>query len=110
MMRWIFILISMFLISSCEPGLEAYHRGNQAYQQGKYDISFENYLYAANHGIISAEYAVGYQYYYGQGTKQNAALGITWFQRAAEYSPRAQYALHLIHQHAPQQPWEFNLK
>ncbi|OGT43511.1 MAG: hypothetical protein A3F13_00215 [Gammaproteobacteria bacterium RIFCSPHIGHO2_12_FULL_40_19] len=114
MLRSIFIFVSVFtvfLLTGCNgPGVNAYYRGNDAFQYGSYQVSFANYLYAANQGVVPAQYALGYQYFYGLGTKQDEPQGIIWLQRAAKHSPRAQYALYLIQQKIPMQPWVFQLK
>ena len=105
------LVFSVFLLNGCDgPGVRAYHHGNHAYEYGNYKTAFPYYLYAANQGVVPAEYAVGYQYFYGQGVKRNEAEGIKWFTRAAPFSPRAQYALHLIHENTSAIPWTFQLK
>lgn len=111
-MRIILLMIFTVLISGCfgSPGINAYHRGNEAFSYGCYDVSFANYLYAAHEFCIPAEYALAYQYYYGLGTKRNEAKAIYWFKRAAHFSPRARFALHLIEMHAPPQPWLYHLR
>lgn len=109
----IFLCIaSVLLLSGCNggPGVHAYYRGNKAYACGDYQTAFANYLYAANQDVVPAQYAVGYQYYYGQGTKRDEPKSILWFQRAAYHSVRAQYALHLIQENRPPQPWVYQLK
>lgn len=104
-------LFSAFLLGGCNgPGVNAYYRGNEAFQCGHYHESFVNYLYAANQDVVPAQYALGYQYFYGLGTKRDEPKGILWLQRAAHHSLRAQYALHLIQSGAPVQPWVFQLK
>jgi TPR repeat protein len=113
MLRSVFIFLSVFsvfLLTGCNPGADAYYRGNDAFLCGNYQESFANYLYAANQDVVPAQYAVGYQYFYGLGTRRDEAQGIIWIQRAAHHSPRAQYALHLIQEGAPMQPWTFQLK
>jgi TPR repeat protein len=113
MLRLFLIFTSLFsalLLAGCNPGADAYNRGNQAYEKGQYQASFINYLYAANQGIIPAQYAVGYQYFYGQGTKRDEPLGIKWLERAAPHSERATYALHLLQENRPDIPWTYQLK
>lgn len=114
MMRRIIFLFSLLslslLITACDPALEAYHRGNIAYQNGDDQTAFENYLYAAHDDIVPAQYAVGYQYYYGIGVKRDELKAILWFERAAPHSPRARYALALIDAHAPIDPWTYQLR
>jgi TPR repeat protein len=114
MLKLISIFLSIFsilLLTACNgPGVNAYYRGNHAYEYGNYRMAFVNYLYAANQGVVPAQYAVGYQYFYGQGTKRDEPKGIIWLQRAAHHSPRAQYALHLIQEKTPRQPWALQLQ
>lgn len=106
-----FAVMSVVLLSSCAgPGVNAYHRGNEAFEYGNYKASFANYLYAAHQGVVPAQYALGYQYFYGLGTKRNEVKGILWLQKAAVHSPRAQYALHLIQEQTPRSPWVFKMK
>ncbi len=91
MWKWILTLSFITLLTACsDPAVSAYHRGNEAYEYGNYKIAFANYLYAANGGVVPAQYALGYQYYYGQGTKCDQAEGISWFKRAAHNSQSAQ--------------------
>ena len=105
------LLITLFCMTGCYgPGVNAYHRGNDAYQYGDYNVAFANYLYAAHEGVVPAKYNLGYMYLYGQGTQRNEVKGITWLKQAAPDSPRARYALHLIDQAAPKQPWLIQLK
>lgn len=106
----IFLFQSLFLLSGCQgPGVAAYHRGNLEYANGQYQRSFANYLYAARHGITPAQYAVGYQYYNGQGTRHNEVKSIRWFEKAKNNSVRANYALNLIQSQTPRQPWTLGL-
>ena len=58
---------------------------------------------------MPAQYALGYQYFYGLGTKRNRIEAIEWFKRSAEHSMQAQYALYLINEDAPLEPWRFQL-
>ena len=100
-----------FLLSACEgPGVKAYYRCNEAYKRGQYEMSFANYLYAANLDVVPAKYNLGYQYFYGQGTKQNQTEAIRLFKSIQKHSIRATYALHLIDEKASSQPWTFQLK
>lgn len=109
MMRWILIVFFALLLGACSAGINAYHQGNTAYENGDYYTSFANYLYAARRGVAPAQYAVGYQYYYGIGTKRDQPEGIRWFRRAANNSLDARYALQLIKENAPEIPWVLHL-
>lgn len=105
------LLLALMLIG-CNggPGGKQYLLANKAFAEGRYRTSFENYLYAANQGVVPAQYAVGYQYYYGLGTKMDESRGIMWLEKAAPKSPEAQYALNVIRQHQAKPPWILHLK
>ena len=75
----------LILLTGCSPGDDAYHRANAAYARGEYKTAFANYLYAANQGVTPAEYALGYQYFYGQGTSMDQTEAVRWFQRARNH-------------------------
>ena len=105
------LLCLSFLLTACHgPGVKQYELANKAYVQGEYKTAFANYLYAANQDIVPAEYAVGYLYYYGLGTKQDEARGIMWLEKAAPKSVEATYALSVIRGHNSKEPWMYKLK
>lgn len=111
-MKSILILISIFsvlLLSGCSAR-NAYERGNIAYAQGDYKTAFENYRYAAHHHISAAQYALGYQYFYGIGVKRDNSRGIHWLIKASQYSPQAEHALRLIQEQRPALPWRYLLR
>lgn len=103
------LLISLSLAGCHSPGVAAYYRGNTAFEQGNYTSSFTNYLYAARQGITPAQYAVGYQYYYGLGTRPNMLESTKWFKAAAPRSLRAQHALQQIEMSTEVHPWAMGL-
>lgn len=103
-------LLTLTLCACNGPGAQEYKTANQAYAQGNYKTSFENYLYAAHMGVVPAQYAVGYQYYYGLGTKEDQTLAIMWLNYAAPHSMEATYALSQIQQSQSLQPWRIGLK
>lgn len=105
-----FLLIMIALCLGGCAAMDAYNKANVAFENGDYQTSFINYLYAANQYIVPAQYAVGYQYYYGLGTKRDETSAIRWFEKAAPRSERATYALHLIQESKPDMPWLFQLK
>ena len=76
----------------------------------KYGCSLSRIQTAAENGSADAQYALGYLFYYGQGTTRDEPKSIEWFQRAAYASPQARYALYLIQQKRPPQPWIYQLK
>ena len=54
-----------------------------------------------------AQYAVAYQYYYGLGTKVNEERAVVWLRRAAKQRLlKARYALQVIEDNLPKQPWQ----
>jgi hypothetical protein len=63
-------------------------------QSGK---SFSQVKEAASGGDPDAAYALGYMYYYGQGTQQDVEMGKAWIHRAADQGqPMAIRALQLL--------------
>ena len=48
------------------------------------ESNFQAYMQKAEAGDAAAMYAVGYLYYYGQGTEQDADKALEWFEKAAE--------------------------
>lgn len=105
-----FTVFSAFLLTACQPGQSEYQLGNQAYMACDYQTAFKHYLYAANKDVAPAQYAVGYMYYYGLGTKKNTVKGVEWLEKAAPHSVKATYALQQIQQNTPNQPWTFQYK
>ena len=107
-MRWMLVLLSFLFLTACaDKPLTMYQRGNEAFAARDYHASFKYYLYAANQHVLSAQYAVAYQYYYGLGTKVNEEKTIRWLRRAAKrHLLEAQYALQNIEDHLPGQPWQ----
>lgn len=110
LMRFMIILLCLLSLAGCQSlAVKAYHRGNTAYRLGNYQLSFAEYLFAAEGDVAPAQYAVGYQYFNGQGIHIDQIKAIRWFQKAAPYSPRARYALALIKAKV-QQPWISDLQ
>jgi len=102
MIRYITILLAAaFLCASCAPPADALLiEGQKAYQIQDYHTAFTKLLAAARENV-NAQYAVGYMYYNGIGTKQNSAKALMWFRKAADFNqPQAIKALHLIEQGA----------
>ena len=111
MLRWILIFFIAVICTACGANsIDAYKQANQQYACGQYKKAFANYLYAANLGVVPAKYNLGYQYFYGQGTKQNQTEAIRLFKCIQKHSMRATYALHLINEKSSSQPWVFQLK
>jgi TPR repeat protein len=73
--------------------------GKRLFQDGYYKRAMEQLLPLAAEGIMEAEYAVGYMYYYGFGAAQDTASGDFWIGRAAaqHYEPAIK-ALAIMHQ------------
>lgn len=91
-------------LTSCisSPGVKYLQRGMAAYQMQNYHEAFELLLASAKYDNITAQYAVGYMYYYGIGTKRNLFESVRWFQKAARYrDPQAIKALYLINHSGP---------
>ncbi len=73
------------------------HEGKSNFIAGKYQLAFQQLIVPAEQGNASAQYAVGYMYYYGKGTQRNKTLGMKWIQRSAKQGYRpAQKSLQLL--------------
>lgn len=60
-------------------------------------MSFKQIVRAAERGDPDAQYALGYMYYYGQGTPKDDIAAKVWIEKsAAQGQPQAQKALNLI--------------
>ena len=103
------ISITCLLTACGNAGLHAYQAGNVAFNNHQYKDSLQHYLYAANHNIAAAQYAVGYQYYYGLGTSADIFKSMYWFKQATPRSRRAEYAIQQINAHNEPQPWAVGL-
>lgn len=84
------------------PGIDAdanFHleKGKVSFLAQKYQSAYHELIIPANEGNATAQYAVGYMYYYGKGVKKNKALGVQWIQKsAAQGYQTARQALQLI--------------
>lgn len=102
------ILVISLALSGCMASYY-YKRGQQAYKRQDYHQSFVNTLRAAKMGDIQAQYATGYMYFYGIGTRQSDYLAAVWFKSAADVGdPKAIAALKQIRARAPY-PFMFGL-
>lgn len=112
-MKKLFLLLCLmvtFFLSACQnPGTNAYYLGNRAYANGQYKAAFDYYLYAARYNITPAQYAVGYQYYYGIGTQSDMFKSLYWFKKAAPQSQRARFAIQQMTTQTDRQPWAVGL-
>ena len=99
------LLAGSMLLSSCQTtqvsnpdnadGMYALAKLN--FDNQNYPAAFQNIQLPANDGNAQAQYALGYMYYYGQGTPVNTTLGKMWIQKAAVNGDAdAQKALQLI--------------
>lgn len=115
--RLFFYMPLLFLITLLNACMDANYylkKAQVAYQQQDYHVAFENTLVAANYGNLQAQYAVGYLYFYGLGTDQNAYLARMWMYKAANFGNRdAILALKTIDEAAPnpilmdaKKPWK----
>lgn len=111
MRRYCALLLCILLLAGCHgPGANAYDRANHAFKRGEFKQSFADYLYAANQDVVPAQYCLAYQYFYGLGTPIDQQSAVQWLTKAAHHSERARYALYLIDQHAPHNPWAYKLQ
>lgn len=72
--------------------------GKRLFQDGYYKRAMEQLLPLATEGVMEAQYAVGYMYYYGYGVPQDTASGNFWIKRSADqnFEPAIK-ALAIIH-------------
>lgn len=96
---WLSICLAACAVS---PGVKYLQWGEAAYQRQQYHEAFELLLASAKYDNTTAQYAVGYLYYYGIGTKRDLFEAVKWFQKAARYKdPEAIKALYLINHSGP---------
>lgn len=99
------VLCSLWLTACMSPADQAYVRGEAAFQKGDYHTAFVEYQKAAPHYIPQAQYALGYMYYNGLGTKPDQAKGWKWMLKAAGAGdPKAIKAIKTLKEHAPLPP------
>lgn len=98
------IFVTLFLQGCVSPKMgEEMEGGKAKLIAGNYKQAFHELLPVAVYGRKEAQYAVGYQYYYGLGVPEDAESGIFWMQKAADqnYQPAID-ALKLIHENKKQ--------
>jgi TPR repeat protein len=91
----------LFSLSACatvkKPAVslkQQYHQAKQAFHHKKYHQAFQQIQAPAKAGNANAQYALGYMYYYGHGTKTDITKAKHWFQQAAQqHQKQAQHAL-----------------
>ena len=87
-MKHILMLLScVFMLSACNPSPATQSelaQGKRLFDGGYYKSAMKQLMPLAANGNAEAEYAVGYMYYYGYGTIQDADTGTFWIQRAAD--------------------------
>ena len=64
-------------------GLQALYSSKNANEQND-ERTFQYYLQQAEAGSVYSMYAVGYYYYYGQGTERDVEQAVKWFEKAAD--------------------------
>lgn len=68
-----------------ERYLTIYHKGYKSYyDDNNYDKAFELYKESANMGYMSAQFRLGYCYYYGKGVTKDEIEALRWYRKAAE--------------------------
>jgi hypothetical protein len=102
MLKQLFILTVLFLaLFGCASSrmAEQLQSGKISFEDGNFKSAFHKLLPLASEGDASAEYAVGYMYYYGYGTQQDNESGLFWMRKSAEqhYKPAIK-ALEIISQ------------
>ena len=76
--------VTVFFLASCATtSAQELARGKQNFFAQRYATSFQQIKKVAELGNPDAEYALGYMYYYGKGTDQDAHAAKTWISKAA---------------------------
>ena len=86
MLVWLGVLLQGCVSPKMSEEMEG---GKAKLVAGNYQQSFHELLPVAVYGRKEAQYAVGYQYYYGLGVPVDPESGIFWMQKAADqqYQP-----------------------
>jgi len=79
---WACVCFFSLFLSGCVH--HTVQEGQAAFADHHYEESFNALLPVAKSGNPNAQYAVGYMYFYGKGTKQDQKSGIYWIQKAAK--------------------------
>ena len=99
--QFIVIMMISLMIQSCASSrmAEELQSGKISFEDGNFKSAFHKLLPLASDGNASAEYAIGYMYYYGYGTHQDTESGLFWMRKSAEqqYQPAIK-ALQIISQ------------
>lgn len=90
--------IAFILMSSSSYADNA--KGEEAYENGNYQLAFEEFTKAAEQGDADAQYNLGVMYEHGHGVDQSDLKAGEWYQRAADNGhPEAPTALQLLYEY-----------
>lgn len=81
--RYFLIVLSIFMLLGCASNCQKLREGQTAFKKQEYRQAFETLLPLAASGNADAQYAVGYMYYYGQGTIEDPDMANNWIRKAA---------------------------
>ena len=86
MLRILSVILCCFALGACASAQMSQHveMGKLEFKAGNYKKSFQELLPVASEGDATAQYAVGYMYYYGFGVPQDADSGMFWMQKSAD--------------------------
>lgn len=82
-LKIILTLISALFLTACTTTSQRLEQGKISFEEKNYSSAFAELKPLAEKGIADAQYAVGYMYYYGKGTKVNRTQAKRWINRAA---------------------------
>ena len=82
-LKMILTFISALLLAACTTTAQRLEQGKISFEEKNYSSAFSELKPLAEKGNADAQYAVGYMYYYGKGTKANRALAKLWINKAA---------------------------
>ena len=73
-LKIILTLISALLLTACTTNSQRLEQGKISFEEKNYSSAFSELKPLAEKGVADAQYAVGYMYYYGKGTKANKSI------------------------------------
>ncbi len=89
-LKQLFVMIAVVLfLSGCASPQSIMRQAHQNFAQQNYGEAYYYLTKASRYNDPSADYGLGYLYYYGLGTKKDAAEARVWFVKAAKekYQP-----------------------
>lgn len=77
------LVITSSLMTGCITPQVRLAKAKQSFEEQNYRQAYHRLKPLAERGMPDAQYALGFQYYYGLGVMENKPLGIQWIEKAA---------------------------